>query len=98
MRTPSWRCSRVFPILLVVAAVFGQLSLVIGEKNAADVEASVLRFLQDLLTSSASPAISTAQQLFETSGDTLTLALVLALGSLAQAFARSSTPSRSSTT
>ncbi len=77
----------IFPILLVVAAVFGQLSLVIGQDRATDVENSVLRFLRDLLTDSASPAIKTAQDLFATSGNTLTLALVLALGSLAQAFA-----------
>lgn len=76
-----------FPVLLVVAAVLGQLSLVIGPDNARRVEDSVLTFLQDLLTDSASPAIQTARGLFETSGNTLTLALVLALFSLAQAFA-----------
>lgn len=76
-----------FPILLVVAAVLGQLSVVIGGDNAQHVEDSVLTFLQDLLTNSASPAIQTARHLFETSGNTLTLALVLALFSLAQAFA-----------
>ena len=76
-----------FPVLIVVAAVLGQLSLVVGAANARRVENSVLRFLTDLLTSSAGPAIATARHLFETSGNTLTLALVLALGSLAQAFA-----------
>ncbi len=76
-----------FPILIVVAAVLGQLSTVIGPGNATRVEDSVLRFLQDLLTDSAQPALDTAKQLFETSGNALTLALVLALGSLAQAFA-----------
>ena len=76
-----------FPILLVVAAVLGRLSLVIGSANAQHVEDSVLQFLQRLLTNSASPAIQTARSLFETSGNTLTLTLVLALGSLAQAFA-----------
>lgn len=76
-----------FPVLLVVAAVLGQLSLVIGAENARRVEDSVLAFLQDLLTDSAGPAIQTARDLFETSGNTLTLALVLALGSLATAFA-----------
>lgn len=76
-----------FPILIVVAAVLGQLSLVIGEGNARRVEDSVLLFLQDLLTDSAGPAIQTARDLFATSGNTLTLALVFALGSLAQAFA-----------
>ncbi|HEU0102951.1 MAG TPA: YihY/virulence factor BrkB family protein [Mycobacteriales bacterium] len=76
-----------FPILLVAAAVLGQLSIVIGADNAKHVEDSVLQFLQDLLTNSASPAIQTARDLFETSGNTLTIALVLALCSLAQAFA-----------
>lgn len=76
-----------FPVLIVVAAVLGQLSLVIGEGNARRVEDSVLAFLQDLLTDSAGPAIQTARDLFATSGNTLTLALVLALASLAQAFA-----------
>ena len=51
------------------------------------VEDSVLNFLQDLLTESAEPAIETARSLFNTSGGALTLASVLALGSLAQAFA-----------
>lgn len=76
-----------FPILIVVAAVLGQLSAVIGQANAMRVEESVLNFLQDLLTDSAEPAIETARNLFNTSGGALTLASVLALGSLAQAFA-----------
>ena len=76
-----------FPIAIVAAAVLGQLSVVIGTENASRVEDSVLRFLQELLTDSAGPALQTARSLFETSGNTLTLALVLALGSLAQAFA-----------
>ena len=76
-----------FPIAIVAAAVLGQLSLVIGTDNARRVEESVLASLQDLLTDSAGPAIDTARSLFETSGNTLTVALVLALGSLAQAFA-----------
>lgn len=77
----------VFPTLLVVAAVLGQLSVIIGADNALRVETSVLDFLRDLLTSKADPAIETAEGLFETSTDTFTLALVLALASLAQAFA-----------
>ncbi len=77
----------VFPILLVVAAVVGRLSLVIGADNARRVEDTVLRFLQDLLTERAGPAIETARGLFESSGNTLTIALVLAFGSLAQACA-----------
>ena len=76
-----------FPVLIVVAAVLGQLSLVIGRQNALRVEESVLRFLQELLTDSAGPAIDTARDLFATPLNTLTLALVLALFSLATAFA-----------
>ncbi|MDP3710978.1 MAG: YihY/virulence factor BrkB family protein [Mycobacteriales bacterium] len=77
----------VFPTLIVVAAVLGQLSTIIGAGNARDVENSVLDFLREILTSNANPAIETAQELFRTSGDALTLALVLAFASLAQAFA-----------
>lgn len=77
----------VFPMLIVVAAVLGQLSLVIGKSNADQVEKQTLQFLRDILTNSASPAISTAESLFDTNGRTLTLALVLGLVSVAQAFA-----------
>lgn len=77
----------VFPILLVVAAVLGQLSLVIGEGNAQRVEDAVLSALQRLLTEKAAPAIDTARDLFAPRGNTLTLTLVLALFSLATAFA-----------
>lgn len=77
----------VFPVLIVVAAFLGQLSLVIGDDNARQVEASVLDFLRELLTSNADPALDTAQGLFDASGNTLTLALALAFASLAQAFA-----------
>lgn len=77
----------VFPTLIVVAAVLGQLSSIIGAGNANDVERSVLGFLREILTDNADPAIKTAQDLFDTSGDALTLALVLAFASLAQAFA-----------
>ena len=77
----------VFPTLLVFAAVLGQLGLIIGPTRADQVEQAVLRFLDRLLTSSAGGALDTARKLFETSGNTLTLALVVALVSLAQAFA-----------
>ena len=77
----------VFPTLLVFAAVLGQLSGIIGSDNAGRVQDSVLDFLDRLLTSSADGAIMTAKQLFATSANTLTLALVLALVSLATAFA-----------
>ncbi|MCA1713039.1 MAG: YihY/virulence factor BrkB family protein [Actinobacteria bacterium] len=77
----------VFPTLLVVAAILGQLGLIIGEGNATRVENSVLDFLGRLLTDQADGALSTARGLFRTGGNTLTLASVLALVSLAQAFA-----------
>ena len=77
----------IFPILIVVAAVLGQLSGIIGGDNARRVEETVLRNLRELLTDSAGPALDTAQGLFDTSGNTLTVALALALFSLATAFA-----------
>ncbi len=77
----------VFPALLVFAAVLGQLGLLIGRRNADEVERAVLDFLDRLLTSSAGGALTTARQLFETSGNALTIALVIALVSVAQAFA-----------
>ncbi|MCU1672932.1 MAG: hypothetical protein JWN77_1045 [Frankiales bacterium] len=77
----------VFPTLLVVAAILGQLGLIIGEGNAMRVENAVLDFLGRLLTDQADGAIKTARDLFRTGGNTLTLASVLALVSLAQAFA-----------
>ena len=77
----------IFPILLVVAAVLGQLAGIIGERQALRVEDAVLRALDTLLTDSARPAIDLARQLFETSGDALTFATLLALASLATAFA-----------
>ncbi len=77
----------VFPTLLVFAAVLGQLRVIIGRGGADRVQVSVLSFLDRVLTSSADGAISTAKHLFATSGNTLTLALVVALASLATAFA-----------
>lgn len=77
----------VFPTLLVVAAVLGQLGLLIGEANALKVENAVLDFLGRLLTDQADGAIDTARGLFRTGGNTLTLASTLALVSLAMAFA-----------
>lgn len=76
----------LFPALLVVAAVLGQLGAVIGEQNALRVEDEVLDFLDELLTDSASGAISTVRELFDTGNGALTIATVLALGSLSTAF------------
>jgi len=76
-----------FPVLIVAAAILGQLSLLIGQDTAQRVEDSVLTSLQGLLTDSAGPAIETARSLFQTPFRSLTLALVLALFSLATAFA-----------
>jgi membrane protein len=77
----------VFPTLLVVAAVLGQLAVVIGEHNAQRVEKAVIDFLNRLLTNQASGAIDTVKHLFDVSGNTLTLALALAVVSVAMAFA-----------
>ena len=77
----------LFPILLVVAAVLGQLAVFIGQGNADRVEDAVLDLLDQLLTNSASGAIDTARGLFDTGGNVLTLATALALVSLSTAFA-----------
>lgn len=77
----------VFPTLLVVAAVLGQLGHIVGRANAERVKQQVLDFLDRLLTASAQPAIDTARHLFDTGGKTLTFASLLALVSLATAFA-----------
>jgi membrane protein len=77
----------VFPTLLVVAAVLGQLAVVVGEHNAQRVETAVIDFLNRLLTNQASGAIDTVKHLFDRSGNTLTLALALAVVSVAMAFA-----------
>ncbi|MDP9435446.1 MAG: YihY/virulence factor BrkB family protein [Actinomycetota bacterium] len=77
----------LFPTLLVAAAFLGQLALVIGRERAVLVEREVLEFLDELLTDSAAPAVETARQLFASGSDALTLALALALVSLATAFA-----------
>ena len=77
----------VFPTLLVVAAVLGQLAVIIGNANAQRVENAVIDFLNRLLTNQASGAIGTVKHLFDTGGNTLTLASLLALASIATAFA-----------
>jgi membrane protein len=77
----------VFPSLLVVAAVLGQLGVFIGEGNAQKVEDSVLEFLGKLLTDQADGAIDTAHELFQTGSNVLTLATALAVVSVAMAFA-----------
>ena len=76
----------LFPALLFAAAVLGQLSVIIGEANAQRVEEGVLDFLDDLLTDTASPAIDTVRDLFDTSPNALTIAFLLALLSLSTAF------------
>jgi membrane protein len=77
----------VFPMLLVFAAVLGQLSSVIGDDNTDRVKTAISDFLQTVLTSSASGVDKTVNDLFSTHGNAFTLALVIALGSVAQAFA-----------
>ena len=77
----------LFPALLVATSVLGQLQLLIGQSNALRVEQSVLDFLDAVLTDTASPAVDTVRALFDGSGSTLTVASLLALFSLATAFA-----------
>ena len=77
----------LFPALLVAAAVIGQLGTFIGEQNARDVEAAVIEFLERLLTDTARPAVETVADLFDGSGNLLTVASALALVSLSTAFA-----------
>ncbi len=76
----------LFPALLVVAAVVGQLDNLIGEGSAQRVEKAVIDFLDELLTDTASGAISTVRDLFETGTNALTVATLLALASLSTAF------------
>ena len=77
----------LFPTLLVFAAVLGQLEGFIGSDNTDKVKSSISDFLTRVLTTEAEGVDSTVKKLFDTSGQTLTLALVIALASLAQAFA-----------
>ncbi|MCW2542806.1 MAG: hypothetical protein JWM40_358 [Frankiales bacterium] len=77
----------VFPTLAVFAAVLGQLGLVIGDENTAKVKRAVTEFLKQVLTSSASGVDQTVSDLFASSGNAFTIALLVALASVAQAFA-----------
>jgi membrane protein len=77
----------LFPTLLVFAAVLGQLSGFIGENDTANVKKTISDFLTRVLTNSATGVDQTVRHLFDTSGKTLTVALVIALASVAQAFA-----------
>jgi membrane protein len=77
----------VFPTLLVFAAVLGQARAFIGDDNTEQVQEAVVDFLQRVLTTSAGGVEGTVRDLFNTSGNTLTVALVIALASVAQAFA-----------
>ena len=77
----------LFPTLLVFAAVLGQLSGFIGDDDTTKVEKSITDFLQRVLTTQATGVDETVRKLFDTSGRTLTVALVIALVSVAQAFA-----------
>jgi membrane protein len=76
----------LFPALLVVATILGQLGSLIGEDNAVRVEEAVLTFLDELLTDSADDAIATVEQVFSTGTNALTVATLLALASLSTAF------------
>ncbi len=76
----------LFPTLLVVAAVLGQLGNIVGEASALRVENAVLDFLDRLLTDSAGGAIDTVRALFRTGNGALTFATLLALASVSTAF------------
>jgi membrane protein len=76
----------LFPALLVVATILGQLGTFIGESNALRVEEAVLTFLDELLTDSADDAVATVRTVFDTGGNALTVATLLALASLSTAF------------
>jgi membrane protein len=77
----------VFPTLAVFAAVLGQLGLVIGDENTDQVKRAVTAFLNQVLTSSAGGVEDTVNELFASSGNAFTIALLVALASVAQAFA-----------
>ncbi|MDP9183548.1 MAG: YihY/virulence factor BrkB family protein, partial [Actinomycetota bacterium] len=77
----------LFPTLIVFAALMGQLSSVIGEDNTAQVKQSISDFLLRVLTNSAEDVDGTVRTLFSYSGKTLTVALMIALASVAQSFA-----------
>ncbi len=77
----------VFPTLIVFAAVLGQLESFIGSDNTEKVKSSITDFFTRVLTSNADGVDKTVRQLFDTNGRTLTVALAVALASLAQAFA-----------
>lgn len=77
----------VFPTLAVFAAVLGQLGLVIGDENTNQVKRAVTEFLKQVLTSSAGGVENTVNDLFASSGNAFTIALLVALASVAQAFA-----------
>jgi membrane protein len=77
----------VFPTLLVFAAVLGQLEKLVGSENTTQVKDEIVLFLNRVLDSSAEGVDETVRELFAISGQTLTLTLVIALASVAQAFA-----------
>lgn len=77
----------LFPAMLVAASVVGQLGALVGQDAALRVETAVLDFLDRVLTEAAGPVVDTVQDLFEGSGNLLTLASLLALASLSTAFA-----------
>ena len=77
----------LFPSLLAATAVLGQLGPLVGRGTAARVEGEVLQFLDRLLTASADGVIDTVRGLFDSSGNALTIATLLALLSVSTVFA-----------
>lgn len=76
----------LFPALLAATAVLGSLAAFVGQGTARTVEQAVLDFLDRLLTSSADGVVETVRGLFDSSGNALTAATLLALVSVSTAF------------
>lgn len=84
--TAFWSVLTLFPALLAATAVLGQLSSLVGQEAAQQVENAVLDFLDRVLTNSAVGVIDTVRGLFASSGNALTIATLLALVSVSTAF------------
>ncbi len=76
----------LFPALIAATAVLGSLASFVGRGTADTVERAVLDFLDRLLTDSANGVITTVRDLFDSSGNALTVATLLALVSVSTAF------------
>lgn len=78
----------VFPALLILATALGWIGAVVGQDVAQQVEDRVVSALQTVLTSEASGAVGSVQQLFDRQqGRVLTIGVVVALVSVSGVFA-----------